>query len=71
MHLKVFFKLKKPYKLALLGKYIKKTRKKKSQKNPNKKKPKKPTGLVFFFKPGFFPTLPRSAPGEVGQHGGS
>jgi hypothetical protein len=40
MHLKVFSKLKKPYKLSLLGK-----------KKP--KNPKKPTGLVFFY-PGFF-----------------
>jgi hypothetical protein len=28
---------------------------KKTQKNKN---PKKPTGLFFFLKPGFFPTLP-------------
>ena len=48
MHLKVFLKLKKPYKLSLPGKYIK-----------NPKKPKKTTGLFFLNKkPGFFPTLP-------------
>jgi hypothetical protein len=37
MHLKVFLKLKNPYKLSLLGKYIKKK---------NKKKQKKPLGWI-------------------------
>jgi hypothetical protein len=48
MHLKVFVKLKKALKTLRSG-----------QKNPKKpkKNPKKPTGLVFFKKPGFFPTL--------------
>jgi hypothetical protein len=41
MHLKVLLKLKNP----------------KNPKNPKKKKKKKTTGLDFFFKPGFFPTL--------------
>jgi hypothetical protein len=43
MHLKVFLKLKKPCKLSLLGKYIRKPKKpKKKLKNPKKtKKPKK------------------------------
>ena len=53
MHLKVFLKLKKPYKLSLLGKNIiknPKTQKKTKKQN----KPKKPTGLVFFKNPGFF-----------------
>jgi hypothetical protein len=40
MNQKEFLKLKKPYKLSLLGKYIKKN--KKNQENQN------PTGLVFF-----------------------
>jgi hypothetical protein len=50
MHLKVFLTLKKPKKLSLLGKYIKKS----------PKTQKKPLGW-FFFKPGFFPTLPAAA----------
>ncbi len=53
MHLKVFLKLKKPYKLSLLGKYIKKNKKTKK----TKKNQKKPLGWVSK-KPGFFPTLP-------------
>jgi hypothetical protein len=40
---KVFLKLKKPYKLSLMGKYIKITQKKQKP----QKKPKKPTGLFF------------------------
>jgi hypothetical protein len=57
MHLKVFVKLKKTQKTLPSGQ--------KTQKNPinpknpkkNQKTQKKPTGLVFFKKPGFFPTL--------------
>jgi hypothetical protein len=38
---------------------IYKKNKKNKKKKKKKKNPKKPTGLVFFFfKPGFFPTLP-------------
>jgi hypothetical protein len=44
MHLKIFLKLKKTLKCSLLGK--------KTQKKPQKTK--KPTGLVFLKKPGFF-----------------
>ncbi len=66
MYLKVFLKLKKPYKLSLLGKYIKKQKKtKKPQKNP-----KKPTGLGFVLKnPGFFqPCLdPKKMDCKAGQ----
>jgi hypothetical protein len=57
MHLKVFLKLKK----SILE--TEKTLKTPSSgqiyfKKPKKnKKPKKPTGLGFFKKPGFFPTL--------------
>ncbi len=43
MHLKVFLKLKKPLKLSLLGKYIKKN-----------KKPKKTHWAGFFLNLGFF-----------------
>ncbi len=52
--LKVFLKLKNPKKLSLLDKKTKKNSKK-------PKKPKKITGLGFFKKPGFFPTLPGEA----------
>jgi hypothetical protein len=62
MHLKVFLKLKKTLKLSLLGKYIKKSQ----------KKPKNPTGLVFFFKPGLFPTLQVGAePSSSVRHTGA
>jgi hypothetical protein len=50
MHLKVFLKLKKTLKPSLLGK-------KTQKKQKTQKSPKKPTGLVFFKNPGFFPTL--------------
>jgi hypothetical protein len=53
MHLKVFSKLKKPFKLSLLGKYIKKNKKKQKNKKNIKKIKKKPLSR-FFFKPGFF-----------------
>jgi hypothetical protein len=52
MHLKIFVKLKKKPKIHLVW-----------AKNP--KKPKKPTGLFFFFKPGFFLTLFIPDPGWV------
>jgi hypothetical protein len=54
MHLKVFMKLKKKPKNPLVwAKNPKKTKKpKKTQKTPKK------TLGWFFFKPGFFPTLP-------------
>jgi hypothetical protein len=57
MHLKVFVKLtKNPKNPPVWAKNPKKPKKK--TKNPKKpKKPKKTTGLVFFLKPGFFPTL--------------
>jgi hypothetical protein len=61
MHLKVFVKLEKTLKTLSSGpKNPKKP--KKNPKNPkkNQKNPKKPTGLVFFFLPGFFPTLFRT-----------
>jgi hypothetical protein len=57
MHLNVFLKLEKPLKIPLQGKYIKKTKK-----TGKPKKPKKTPGLVFFLKPGFFPTLPHTPP---------
>jgi hypothetical protein len=51
MHLKVFLKLKKPKKLSLRGKYIKKPKKKpKKPQNP----PKTKTLGWFFFNPDFF-----------------
>ncbi len=50
MHLKVFLKLKKTWKLILLGKYIKKKQK-------NQKKPQKNHWAGFKKKPWFFPTL--------------
>ena len=43
MHLKVFLKLKKPYKLSFLGKYIK------TQKNNTKNKKKKAHWAGYFF----------------------
>ncbi len=46
MHLKVILKLKKPQKLSLLGKYIKKP--KKTQKTPKPKKKTKKTLDCFF-----------------------
>jgi hypothetical protein len=49
MHLKVFLKLKKPNKLSLLGKNIKKNQKPKK----NQKTPKNPQGW-FKKNPGFF-----------------
>jgi hypothetical protein len=54
MHLKVFVKLKKTLKTPSSGQ-----KKPKNPKKPKKtqKNLKKPTGLGFFKKPGFFPTL--------------
>jgi hypothetical protein len=49
MHLKVFLKLKNPFKLSLLGKYIKKTNKK----TKNQKKQKTPLGWFFLKNPDF------------------
>jgi hypothetical protein len=54
MHLKVFLKLKKTLKTLSSGQICKEN-KKKRKKN---QKTKKPTWLVFYYKPGFFPTLP-------------
>jgi hypothetical protein len=51
MQLKVFLKLKKPKKLSLLGKYMYKKKTKKTT----------ATGLVFFLKTKFFPTLLKSS----------
>ncbi len=52
MHLKVFVKLKKNSKNPLVW-----AKKPKKPKKKPKKNQEKPTGLVFFKKPGFFPTL--------------
>jgi hypothetical protein len=63
MHLKVFLKLKKPYKILFSGQIYKK-KNKKNKKNKNKKPTKtqkKPTGLVFFLNPGFFQPWPQAA----------
>jgi hypothetical protein len=57
MHIKVFLKLKKTIKPLSSG-----------EKNP--KKPKKTTGLVFFFNPGFFQPCPRSFPFLIKVLGG-
>jgi hypothetical protein len=67
MHLKLFSKLQKPYKLSLLGKYIlkKPIKPKKPQKNKKTNKKKHWTG--FFKKHGFFPTLPQRHLGELGE----
>jgi hypothetical protein len=60
MHLKVFLKLKKPYKLSLLGKYKKKTKK---QKKNKKQKITHWAGFFFLLlKPSFFPTLGAGPP---------
>jgi hypothetical protein len=58
MHPKVFVKLKKNPKNPLVrAKKPKKTQKTQKTQKKTKKTQKKPTGLVFFKKPGFFPTL--------------
>ena len=54
MHLKVFVKLEKPLKTLPSGQ---KTPKKPKKTQKTQKNPKKPTGLGFFKKPRFFPTL--------------
>jgi hypothetical protein len=56
MHLKVFVKLKKNPKNALVRAKKPKKTQKKNQKNP-KKNQKKPLCWVLKKKPGFFPTL--------------
>ncbi len=50
MHLKVFVKLKKPYKPSRLGKKTQKNPKKPKKPQKKQKNPKKPTGPGFFFK---------------------
>ncbi len=57
MHLKVFVKLKKPYKPSRLGKKTQKTPKKPKKPKKTQKNQKNPLGWVFLKKPGFFPTL--------------
>jgi hypothetical protein len=69
MHPTVFVKLKKTLKTLSSGQKIpKKTQKnpKKTQKNKKLKTKKKPTGLFFFKKPRFFPTLSHS--NNIVQH---
>jgi hypothetical protein len=64
MHLKVFVKLKKTLKTLSSGQKNPKNTKKPKKKPKNPKKPQKTQKnpknqwAGFFFKPGFFPTLP-------------
>ncbi len=67
MHLKVFVKLNKTLKTLSSGQKKPQKNQKTPKKPKNPKKPKKkPPGRVFFFKPGFFPTLTDSIGGGIG-----
>jgi hypothetical protein len=59
MHPKVFVKLKKILKTLSSGQKNPKNPKKTKKTQKTQKNPKKPTGLGFFKKPGYFPTLVR------------